>query len=445
MFKKVISLISIFILLKILSSVMNICVIGAGIVGSFISEKLAKEGHQVKVVDINNSSLEKLSLKANILPLNCDISSLSCISRCSQCETYLILTNNDELNLSIAQYISKILGKSNILVRIHKEIYSELCKKLELNCINILKDTIENLNLLLKYPFASSVWEIAESLLVFELKLNKTNFFVNKTLKDLSDLRKKFNFSVILIKRGKNFIIPKGSTLLQEKDEVFIAIEKPQLKDFLREISLTFQPVKTLYILGFSEYAAEWFPYLNKTKGLRVKFFDASKEICYRVSQDYENIEVFNIPLTEEAELLEEGILEANYVWCMDEKEEKNLINALFVKNLGVKKVGILLKQPQYEKFILSLGIDAYILPKKIAASKIYSVLKGKKILKIIELAEGIDIFEYVYEGEEKTLKNFRDHKCSFIIFIKRNGNLILPKGDTVLLKGDILICLRKI
>jgi trk system potassium uptake protein TrkA len=422
---------------------MNICIIGAGVVGSFLAEKLAKEGIPVSVIDTDSIKLENLAYKKNILAINCDITQEECIEKCKDYDFYLVLTDNDELNLTTALFIRELWQKENIFIRIFKPAYNPLCEKMKFNYVNVVESTISNLNLILEYPFASGVWQIRD-IVIWNIKINSQFPFIGKTLKDLAPIREKFNFSVVLIRRNGKFIIPKGSTQLLNGDEIYLAVDKQHVEEFLKSLGISFKKVETVAVLGYSRYVDFWFGTLNE-KTTKVKFFHPSSHICERVGQRYPFIEVYQTYTTDKETLISEGISEADYVWCLDEIDEKNIVTALFVKNLSAKRVGVLLKHPQYEDFISESGIDAYVLPKKVTASKIYSLLKGKAILEVIELAEGVDVFEEIYNGEAIPLKKLKLEKNELVLFIIRDGKTLIPKGETIVEKGDALLILKKI
>jgi len=422
---------------------MNVCIFGAGVVGSFLAEKLSKEDIPVSIVDIDNVKLENLAYKKNILTINCDISQEDCIEKCKDYDFYLVLTDKDELNLTIALLIKKLWQKENVFVRIFKPTYNPLCEKLNFNFVNVVESTIANLNLIMEYPFASGVWEIGD-IIIWLIMLDSNFPFVGKTLKELAHLRENFNFSVILIRRNGKFIIPKGSTELLEGDEIYLATDKQNSGELLKSLGFSLKKVETIAVLGYSRYVDFWFKTLNE-KNIRVKFFHPSSHICEKLGQKYPFVEVYQTYTTDKETLISEGIPEVDYVWCMDEVDEKNIVTAFFVKNLSAKRVGVLLKHPQYEDFIPEAGIDAYVLPKKVTASKIYSLFKGKDVLEVIELTEDINIFEKKHTDRETQLKKLKLGESELVLFLIKDGKTLIPKGETFVDYGDTLLILRKI
>lgn len=422
---------------------MKICIVGAGDVGAYLAEKLAREGYEVIVIDRNPVKLENLSLKYHILTYECDVANMDCFKQFNDLDSYLLLTDEDEVNISAALRLRELYGKEHLIVRLFKPFYTPLCRKLGIPAVNAVESTVKTLDLLLEFPPARAVWEIG-NILVLALFIGDKHPLAGKRLKELSPLREKYPFAVVLIWREKGFLIPSGETELKGGDLVYIAVERSVAKELLKVLGWDCSPVRTLFVLGYSRYASYWFEQLNE-RDIVVKFFHPDKNVCQEVAQKYPNIEVYHSLLTDRETLKAEGIEKADYVWCLGEIDEKNIVVGMFAKELGAKRVGVLLKHPQYEDFVAHSQIDAYILPKKVVASKAYSLLKGSKILEVIELAEGIEIYAIPYDGEEIPIKDLFVENCDFIFALKRNGEYIIPKGDTSVREGDLLMCLKKV
>lgn len=422
---------------------MKICIAGAGDVGSYLAEKLASEGFEVSIIDREAVKLENLSLKPNILTFECDLEQNDCFERLTDYDIFLLLTDSDEVNMLSALRLREIYDKPKVVVRLFKSFHTPLAEKLNIPSVNVVESAVRNLELLIEYPPAKGVWEI-DNILVLVVSVGEKHLLVGKKLKELSQLRNKFLFSVVLIWRGKEFLIPKGDTEIKKGDTLYIATEKGQAKELLRRLGWESPKVKSLFVLGYSRYADYWFKRLEGRK-LTVKFFHPEAKVCEEVVAKYPHIEVYQSLLTDSETLRAEGINLADYIWCLGEGDEKNIVVGMFAKNLGAKRVGVLLKHPQYEEFLNRSEIDAYILPKKVVAAKVYSLIKGKKVLEVVELAENIDIYEVSYKGMERTIKNLKLGECDFIFAIKRNGRYVIPKGDTEVKNGDLLLCVRKL
>ncbi len=423
---------------------MKICIVGAGVVGSFVAERLAKGNHEVAVIDVNASRLEKLSLKPNILTIECSAENVECLEKVKDYELFVVLTDSDETNITIAGLIRSINPEGRIIVRTSRKDFKNFENLLNLKTVDIVEKTAEMLEMFVNYPFANNVWKLSD-ILIFRKRVGFDSIFLNKRLKDLRDIREKIPFGVILIKRRGEFLIPDGETVVKLGDTIYVAVHKDDIEELKRALKFERERVRDIFIFGYSKYTERFLEKLNRRGDLRVKFIHPNQSVCDRVSERYRNIFVFRGDPTEEELLRAEGIERADYTFCLGEGEESDIVLAVFANNLGAKRTCVLIKHPQFEKIIETLKIHAYVLPKKIVASHIYSYLREENIAEVTELEEGIDIFKLLYEGEETTVQNLRSKKCSLIIAVERNGDTLIPKGSTFIQRGDYLYCLRKI
>jgi trk system potassium uptake protein TrkA len=185
---------------------MKICIVGAGDTGSFLASRLARENLEVVVIDKDPLKLENLSLKYNILTKECDINEKPCVEEFKDFDTFLVLTDDDNTNLAVSLYIKTVLQKDKVISRTFKPFMDKVFENLGIKTVNVLRETINTLDGLLKNPYASAIWEVG-NLFVFKIKVSFDSVFLNKTLKEFAELRRRIPFSIILmtlpsLKRG---------------------------------------------------------------------------------------------------------------------------------------------------------------------------------------------------------------------------------------------------
>jgi len=421
---------------------MKICIVGAGVVGSFVAQTLARGNYEVAILDINEALLEKLSLKPNILTLNCDAREISCLEKVKDYDLFVVLTDSDETNLTVAGLIKALNPLARTVVKISRRDYKLFDELLKLQTVDIVDKTAEALCGLVDYPFAQSLWNLGD-ILIFRKKVALDSVFHNRKLKDLKPLREEVPFTVVLIRRGGQYLIPGGETEIKLGDILYIAVERQNVEKLVKVLKLQENPVKEIFIFGYSKYADRFMEKLNLRKDIKVKFVHPDYKVCEEVSQKYENILAFQGEPTDEELLKAEGIDKTDYVFCLSDNEENNIVLAVFTKNLGVEKNCVLIKLPQFERLVENLKIYSYVLPKKIFVSYIYSYLREENITEVTELEEGINIYKIHYQGEEKPLQKLKLKECNLIIAVEREGKTFIPKGSTLIQKGDYLYCLR--
>lgn len=154
--------------------------------------------------------------------------------------------------------------------------------------------------------------------------------------------------------------------------------------------------------------------------------------------------------------LREAGVDTADLLLAVTPSDEQNVLCCLIAKSLGVKNTIARVRDPQYNQqadFMREkLGIDKLVNPDKTLAKEIIRLLRFPSAEKISSFADGkVEIVEMKLPVgcvlAEKKLNeiNVKGRKFSILIAaIEREGEIIVPNGETVLKEGDVLsICAK--
>jgi trk system potassium uptake protein TrkA len=106
---------------------MNIIIIGGGSVGVAICSQLAREGHDITVVDSNATTLTELANTCDVIGVVGNGADVSVLTKAGAqtAELLIAVTNSDELNI-IACTAAKKLGTKNTIARVRNPEYTEL-------------------------------------------------------------------------------------------------------------------------------------------------------------------------------------------------------------------------------------------------------------------------------------------------------------------------------
>jgi len=415
------------------------------VVGSYLAKNLSKEGVEVIVVDIDSSKLEAISYNSDVLTVNCNATEINCLKRVADADLFVVVTENDEKNLAITILLKAFFKKENVVVRVSNKGFSSPPVKEFLGCkvVNILSETIQAVVNQIKYPFAKdSIRLEKEGIIILKLEVNVESFLAGKQISELSGIRKEIPFTIVAIEREGNAVIPTGSDFLYPKDTIYVAVKEENAEALAREMKLDYQPIKLVFVFGYSKFTEELLNQLVNFP-IKVKFVSPDLEKCEEISGKFPKVSVFHGEFSDVGLLKEEGIEKADLVVAITNDEEANILSSVLSKNLGAKKVCALIFHPEYENIVNSIGIDVPIIPRKILASKVYSILSVKNFVEILELSENLEVVEFEVSQKEhgKTVKE--SNVCNLIVAVKREDGTEIAKGDTKLRKGDILICVK--
>ena len=150
--------------------------------------------------------------------------------------------------------------------------------------------------------------------------------------------------------------------------------------------------------------------------------------------------------------LTEAKVEKAQLLIAVTTSEKTNILLSILGKQMGAKKTIARVDNPEYlegsqkEKF-KQLGIDVLISPQLLAAQEINRLLKRASFTDLFEFENGkISVVGFTLDTTcpliNKTIAQIDEQNKEFVfrgIALLRNHETIIPKGDTILRKGDHL------
>ncbi|MBN2397271.1 MAG: NAD-binding protein, partial [Deltaproteobacteria bacterium] len=153
---------------------------------------------------------------------------------------------------------------------------------------------------------------------------------------------------------------------------------------------------------------------------------------------------------TDQDLLKEENIQDADYFIAVTDDEEANILSALLAKQLGAKKTISLVNKASYNHLIPIIGIDGVMNPRRASIGKILHFIRKGKVISATPLGdEKAEAVEFIAletsDITDRPLKEIDFPKGTIVGAIIRDGEVIIPGGDSIILPGDhvILVALR--
>ena len=132
-------------------------------------------------------------------------------------------------------------------------------------------------------------------------------------------------------------------------------------------------------------------------------------------------------------------------------EESINLVTCILAKKLKAKKTvaritNAELLSPKHREMFRELGVDELVCPERIAAKEITNLLNNSEATEFFDFSGGL-LTMYVLrldEGSPVVGKDVKELKLIYpdlqvrVVALLRNGNTIIPHGDTVFRGGDL-------
>jgi trk system potassium uptake protein TrkA len=180
-------------------------------------------------------------------------------------------------------------------------------------------------------------------------------------------------------------------------------------------------------------------------KGYRVTIINDNYEDCIKLAE-MKNLDVINGDGSKPFVLEDANASNADIVIALTSKDEDNLVICeLCKKKFGIKKTVALVNDPKKTEFFYKMGIDSVVC----AITAVTNIIEQQAFLdemsNVIPIGEGrIQIAEVPIPGSSpivgKKLWEINLPKEVIIGCVLRGNSTMIPRGDTRILAGDLLV-----
>lgn len=435
---------------------MKIVIVGGGKVGRTLAAQLAREGHDIVLIDNNRDVVSRLSAELDIMVMYGNGASMHTLRSADVGSSDLLIavTPLDELNFMCC-VISRKLGCSNTIARIRDPEYHEqlyfLRDELGLSMtVNPEWTAAREIFRLMQIPgflkrdsFAKGRVEIVE------IVLHTDNPLAGMRLLELHK-RLKVKILVCAVERGDKVVIPDGSYTLTVGDKLYVTAPSDELVSLLRGLGIRSKKSKDAMIIGGSRIAQALARMLIKA-GTRVKIIENNPDRARKLAELLPEATILNADGSSQNVLNSENIAQMDTVVTLTNMDEENLIISMYANYLGVPQVITKINRTEYNEVFRDKGIDCVVSPKMLCAQSIIRYVRsmqntsGSSVLTVHHLVNGqAEALEFIvteataHLGE--TLSQIRLKPNILIACINRMGHIIIPGGGDTIELGDTII-----
>ena len=433
---------------------MRIMIVGAGMVGYHLSEKLSVEGQEVVLIDQDEAKLRRIERDLNVLPMQGSGASARVLEEAGidKTDLFIAVTDSDEVNL-IACIISKQYNVKTRIARVRNEdFYAQGTAQAEraLGIDLLISPDLAITEEIMRLITMSQAFEVAEfargqvELLGYNTQAGQP--CVGKTLQDLRDLQGIYDFVIVAISRDDKTIIPRGQDKIEVGDKVYLVMRKndvPPVENLL--FNAASHAPKSAFIVGGGTIGYLVARQMEKKK-INVRLVEQDSERCEFLAEQLEDTVVLNSDGLDAHDLLDEGIDQADLVISVTNSDTTNILSSLLAKHHGAKKCITHITSPGFIPMLGKLGIDVPLSPRQVAANMILKFVRGGGKIVNIATLQGSDaeVIELKIPNNDKfadlPLKYLEFPMGAIIGAIMRSSEVIIPTGDTNLQPNDNLV-----
>lgn len=430
---------------------MRIIIAGTGAIGMHMTKMLSDGNHEIVVIDRKEEMLQEVSSHYDVMTVHGSATSFADLKEAGikRCDLFVALTHTVEINIT-ACMLAKQLGAARTIARIDNQEYL-----LPLNKSHFYKMGIDSLI----YPQKLAAREIVNllnetgttevfnfhggKLSLFVIKLEKEAPIINKNLAEVQINRKDLVFRAVAITRDNETVIPNAEEIFKEGDLVYVITNQKgalQLMEYAGNKKLA---CNNIMVLGASRMGVRAAHALERNSN--IKIIEINKERSEEIADYLTNSLVINGDGRDMETLKEEGLAMMDVFLGVTGDDELNILSCIQAKKMGVKKAIASVENIDYLHLAESMGIDAVINKKLIAASYILRFTMTANVPSFLCLTgSDAEVLEFIVKADSKItkapLKEMSFPKDAVIGGVIRDRSSFVATGETEIHAQDRVV-----
>jgi trk system potassium uptake protein TrkA len=418
----------------------KILILGAGQVGSTVAESLVNEANDITVVDTDAEKLHQLQDRLDLRTLTGNAGHPSVLEQAGIADTDMLLavTQSDEVNMVACKLAFSLYNTPTRIARIRSadflarpEVFSKenFCVDFSICPEQILTDYIVKL---IEFPEALQVQKFSQGKAsLVAVRAFQGGPLVGRPLSFLRTNMPHIDTRVAAIFRKDGPLIPEGTTVIEDGDEIFFIAATDNIRSVLKEMRRMDKPSKRVMIVGGGNIG------LRLAKALehdyQVKLIEYSKKSCQKLAGELTSTLVLNGDGTDEKLLHQEHIGEVDVFCALTNDDENNIMSALLAKQGGAGKVIALINRSAYVDLLQGGKIDIALSPAHVTIGSLLAYVRQGDVAAVHSLRRGAaEVLELVVHGDRQSSR----------VVGRRIDEIDLPRGATIgaIVRGEEVI-----
>jgi trk system potassium uptake protein TrkA len=435
---------------------MYIIIVGLGKLGSTLTKQLSTEGHDIVVVDPDNSVVSSTVDAYDVMGICGNGATYEVLKEAGAAKAKLIIaaTGSDELNILCCLF-AKHMGTENTIARVRNPDYAGQSQFLRNDLgismtVNPEYETANEISRIIRFPSAANLDSFAGG----RVEIARVRIHSDNPLCDMPihEMRKKTKAKVIIcaVQRNDSVFIPSGDFVLHCDDVISITGTRAELSSFMKQTGVYKQKIKNVMIVGGGRIAYYLAKLLSDT-GRNIKLIELKDERCRHMSDMLDDVTVIHGDGTDQDILEEQCIDGQDALIALTGIDEENIIVSMYAESKGVNKVITKVNRHSYS-ILNDIGLETVVSPQIVAGNLVTRYVRAlhnsagnSQIQTLYKLVGGkVEAAEFIVPEDAGYLNiPFKELELMpnlLIGCIIRNGKIIFPGGDDVMKANDSVI-----
>jgi trk system potassium uptake protein len=436
---------------------MKIVICGAGEVGSSIAKYLSDEGGHLTVIDQNAELVREVAQSLDVTAVIGHASHPDVLERAGIADADMIIavTHSDEVNMVACEIAHSMFKVPTKIARIRSQVYlqpmwADLYTNNAIPIDVIISPEVEVARAVrrrIETPGATDVIPLADDKVrLVGVRCTADTPLTSTPLRQLTSLFPDMKIGVVGIRRNDRVIIPRADDEMYDGDDVYFVVASDQCQRALAAFGHEEGATRRAVILGGGNIGLFLAQQLEADHPeMNLKIIEMDRERAEFLAQTLHRTTVLHGDVMSPEILAEAGVEGAGTVVAVTQNDETNILASLLAKKKGAQRVVSLVNKSGYNSLVGSLGIDVIVNPRSITVSRILQHVRRGRIHSVYSVQ---DDFGELIEAEAlqtsslvgKPLREVNLPTGARIGALLRKGQVIVPRGDTIVEGGDRII-----
>ncbi len=429
---------------------MHVIVVGGGLVGSSLAEKLAGDGHDVVLVEQDRELVRELDDRLDVQAICGNGATMPVLldAGIEACDLLLATTDSDEANMVVALVGASIFDVPKVVARLrdpgHEESFRLIAAETggERMSINPDEAAVERILSLMPVPGAVDVVPFfGGRLLVAGFVIRPGSEFAGLMLSHLRLLFPSTPMLVVAIRRDGEWRVPHGEDEILANDLVYFAMDPDELENVLVLLGLRRGVERRVMIAGATRIGIMLAKRLEAA-GIPVTLVDSDRAACEAAAAVLDKTIVVHGSPTSREMLIEEGADRVeSFVACTDDHEE-NVVACLLAGRMGAAHTFALVDNPALGGLVGELDIDAIISPRLLSVGLALQFARRGRVTAVAALMEDeVEAIEVEATTDSRLvmspLVQLGLPRGVLVAALQRRDDVVVPAGSDQVRPGD--------
>ncbi len=436
---------------------MKVIVCGAGRVGSQIAKRLAEEGNDVTVIDVNGELVRQVSELFDVGGVAGHASHPDVQERAGARDADMLIaaTHLDEVNMVACQVAHSVFSVPSKIARVRAQNYlearwSDLFRRDHMPLDVVISPEREVAKVALSRLSATAAFDTHEFVegeaQLLALRLPDECPVINTPLRQLTELFSTLKAIVVGVRRGAKLMTPEPSDQLYAGDDVYVLAAKADVRRAISIFGREEPPASRVVIIGAGNVGQTVAELLEADpRGVRCKMVERDRARAERAADRLRRTVVLNGDALDPALLEEAGIAEADAVLALTDDDKTNLLACALSKQLGCRLSIALTNDAVFFDLAGAFSVDATINPRATTVSSILRHVRRGRIRQVYSIGEGeAEVIEaqvlVTSPIAGKRLREAGFPSGALVGAVMTKQGLRMPEGDLTINEGDTLV-----